>query len=373
VVAGGRGDVRRRGVSRASVIVSLVTLAAGVIAPLYEGGVAAQYADDSADQRIDVGVDARVELFSVLERLAGRPEYGVAATPYALAADEWFGPHADDPAVVTFRELVSSHGIGFDAAMTLAAQLDENLAPVRPLTPLPEGLDRRWEGVDLASVLDEVAAFASTARFDEFMASQHEYVSAVEDAFTGFLASRPVLDWFDGVFGARDNAGYHVVPGLLTGLMSFGVRAGADEIYAIMSLEAPDQAGIPAVGLLTEEYLVHELAHSYVNPVVSDHVERFDGPSPDLDAAAPAMAQQAYPTREIVVQESIVRALTVLYLNDAVGIDAANSSLETQIGLGFGWTLDLVLALDAAIKAGDGTLTDELMIDAAARVLMPAG
>ena len=107
-----------------------------------------------------------------------------------------------------------------------------------------------------------------------------------------------------------------------------------------------------------------------MNPVVREHVERFDGPSPALDAAAPAMEQQGYPTCEIVVQESIIRALTVLYLYEAVGVDAANSSLETQIGLGFVWTLDLVFALDAAIKAGDGTLTDELMINAAARVLM---
>ena len=171
-----------------------------------------------------------------------------------------------------FRELVLSHGISYDAAMTLAAQLDENLDPVGPLAPLPEGLDRRWEGVDLANVLDEVRAFASTTRFDEFMASQHEYVSAVEDAFRSFVASRPVLDWFDGVFGARVSAGYHVVPGLLTGQMSYGVHAGADEIYAIMSLEAPDQAGVPALGPLTEEYLVHELAHSYVNPVVREHM-----------------------------------------------------------------------------------------------------
>lgn len=358
--------------TRPSVLVGLVTVAAGVMAPLCAGVVAAPQAVGAADQRIEVGVDARIELFSVLERLAGRPEYGVAATPYAHAVDEWFGPYVDDPAVVTFGELISSHGIGYDAAMTLAAQLDENLVPVRPLAPLPEGLDRRWEGVDLASVLDEVTAFASTTRFDEFMASQHEYVSAVDDAFRLFVGSRPILDWFDAVFGARDSAGYHVVPGLLTGLMSFGVRAG-DEIYAIMSLETPDEAGMPALGLLTEEYLVHELAHSYVNPVVAQHGDRFDGPSPALDAAALVMEQQAYGTREVVVQESIVRALTVLYLNDTVGLDAANASLETQIGLGFVWSLDLVLAVDGAIEAGDGTLTDELMVDAAASVLMPAG
>ena len=42
----------------------------------------------------------------MLERLAGRPEYGVAATPYARAADEWFAPYAGAPAVVSFRELL---------------------------------------------------------------------------------------------------------------------------------------------------------------------------------------------------------------------------------------------------------------------------
>ena len=59
------------------------------------------------------------------------------------------------------------------------------------------------------------------------------------------------------------------------------------------------------------------------------------------------------------MQESIVRALTVLYLHDAVGNEAANSSRENQIRLGFVWTRDLALALDAAIHAGDGTLTGE--------------
>jgi hypothetical protein len=137
-----------------------------------------------------------------------------------------------------------------------------------------------------------------------------------------------------------------------------------------MSLEDPDEAGIPALGVPTEEYLVHELAHSYVNPVVGEHVERFEGPSAALDAAAPAMEQLNYPTREIVVDESIVRALTVLYLLDAVGDDAAGSSLQNQINLGFVWTRDLALALDAAIRAGGGALSDEVMIDAAARVLM---
>ena len=355
--------------------VAIAGLAALTLAPvswsLSADAAAVDGAQSSAEQ-IEVAVDARVELFAVLERLAGRPEYGVAATPYARTVDEWFAPYAGEPAVVSFRELRSSHSIGYDAAMTLAAQLDEQLAPVRPLLPLPEGLDVRWEGVDLDRVLGEVRDFAAEARFDDFLASQRGYIAAVEGAFRSFVGSRPVGDWFDGVFGPRQRTGYHVVPGLLTGLMSYGVHAGADEIYAIMSLEAPDADGIPTLGLLTEEYLVHEFAHTHVNPVVREHIEVFDGPAPLIDGSASAMEQQHYLTRENVVDESIVRALTVLYLRDEVGLEAARQSLEMQHRLGFTWTLDLALALATAIEAGEGTLTDERMIEAAAGVLMPA-
>jgi Domain of unknown function (DUF4932) len=354
--------------------VASVGLAALTFAPVPLSLSADAAAVDSAElfaERIEVGVDARVELFAMLERLAGRPEYGVAATPYARAADEWFAPYAGAPAVMSFRELGSSHSIGYDAAMTLAAQLDEQLAPVRPLSPLPEGLDVRWDGVDLDRVLGEVRDFAEEAHFDDLIASQRGYIAAVEEAFRSFVGSRPVRDWFDGVFGPRQRTGYHVVPGLLTGLMNYGVYADANEIYAIMSLEAPDAGGIPTLGLLTEEYLVHEFAHTHVNPVVREHIEVFDGFAPLIDGSASAMEQQHYLTREIVVEESIVRALTVLYLRDAVGLDAARQSLEMQHRLGFTWTHDLALALATAVEAGGGTLTDERMIEVAAGVLMP--
>ena len=75
--------------------------------------------------------------------------------------------------------------------MTLAAQLDGQLAPVRPLSPLPDGLDVRWEGVDLERVLGEVRDFAAEARFDDFLAAQHDYIAAVEEAFRSFVRSRP--------------------------------------------------------------------------------------------------------------------------------------------------------------------------------------
>jgi Domain of unknown function (DUF4932) len=126
-------------------VAGLATLSLAHVSWSRSADAAAVDAAELSSEGMEVAVDARVELFSVLERLAGRPEYGVAATPYALAVDAWFAPYAGEPAVASFRRLRESHSIGYDAAMTLAAQLDEQLAPVRPLSPLPEGLDVRWE------------------------------------------------------------------------------------------------------------------------------------------------------------------------------------------------------------------------------------
>lgn len=67
--------------SRVCLIVGLATLAVGATAPSGDAIAVEPHAAGSASQRLDVAVDPRIELFSVLERLAGRPEYGVAARP----------------------------------------------------------------------------------------------------------------------------------------------------------------------------------------------------------------------------------------------------------------------------------------------------
>ena len=52
------------------------------------------------DGTIDVRVDPRVELLSIVFRLAGAEEYRQAPdTPYVEAVDAWFGEHAGHRAI----------------------------------------------------------------------------------------------------------------------------------------------------------------------------------------------------------------------------------------------------------------------------------
>jgi hypothetical protein len=98
---------------------------------------------------------------------------------------------------------------------------------------------------------------------------------------------------------------------------------------------------------------------------VRANLGQLSGPSDLVDAAAPALRNQHYTTREIVVAESIVRAVTVLYLRDTVSDAVADRSLSNHVNLGFVWTTDLVDALDQARAAANGTLDDEALVTAA--------
>ena len=63
--------------------------------------------------------------------------------------------------------------------------------------------------------------------------------------------------------------------GLLNGPHNYAASVrladGSDEIYEFVCLDALDADELPKPGAETLQLLVHELAHSYVNPVVDAH------------------------------------------------------------------------------------------------------
>jgi hypothetical protein len=313
-------------------------------------------------ERVTVRVDPRVELLSILAHLAGSREYNNAyPSPYLDAVNAHFAPFKDHRAVAMTRELHDKFSISYNAPLTLAIDLDDSFQPIDALSPLPEGIDERWKGSPVAEYLAEVRDFAKATDFAGFLASQRKYVDGVESSFRTFLTDKPILPWFDQVFGPNKQASYLVAPGLLTGRMNYGVHVthpdGTVLIAEIMNLEGVDASGVPHLGEMTHALLAHELAHSYVNPIIEGHLAELQAAiQPAFDRVHDAMAKQAYPTLANVADESVVRAITVLYLRDAAGPDAAARSLDEQHQLSFFWTDDLADEIDARRKQGAGAI-----------------
>lgn len=291
-----------------------------------------------------VRVDRRIELLSILHRLIGHRAYTEApATPYVQAVDATFGPFKDHPAVAATRALRASHSITWDAPLILAVHLDDQLELVNP-GELPE-IDPRFAGADVAAYAATLRDFARDTKLDAFLAAHRPYADRVEAAARGMIEQENPIPWFDAFFGAKPRARFIVVPGLLTGSHNMGMRAtlpdGTQEIYQVLGIHASD--GLPATDMASVALLVHEMAHSYVNPLVATHRAALEASGTRLFALVEdAMKKQAYGTWETFVDESIVRSVVVLYLRERKGDAAGTAELREQERLSFLWTAQLV-------------------------------
>lgn len=289
-----------------------------------------------ASAPLTVRVDRRVEVMSILMRLAAASEYlGTPATTYVSDVGKTFGPFAEHPAVVRTRELRAKYGISFDAPMWLAIQLDEKLyLHGRPL-------DARWENVDIDSYLVLVRDFVEATKFDAFFTSHAPYFARVETRLREAIAKEDPTSWFDAFFGARPGAKFVVVPGLLTGTRNFGPH-NETELFQILGISHVDFDELPFIDEQLIELLVHETAHSYINPVFAKHRAELEPHGARLLArVAEPMRKQAYPTWDIMMNEQGVRAVTALYLRERKGPAAADAAIAREEARSFLWTRPL--------------------------------
>lgn len=315
------------------------------------------------DPRLVIAVDARVELLCVVARLAGLDEYSTGArTPYMRAVDEHFAAWREHPAVAAMRALHAEHGIAFNAVVGLAVYLDDRFAPRRRLVaPLP-GLDDRWDTVDMDAFVFELQDFARASGFDAFFASQKPQFAKVEAGVRKVLDGYRVVDWFEALFGPR-NATFLVAPGMLTGDHAYGVSsvdaAGNEQIAQVLYL--PPRFDRSMIYLL-----IHEFAHSYVNRALEAHPDLvIPAVTPLYEKHQAVMARQNYTNAKTVANESMVRALVVLYARDrgAKGVEARRVAYELRNA--FFWTPQLVDFVEIARKKQGGPLSSEDLARAA--------
>jgi hypothetical protein len=282
---------------------------------------------------LEVHVDRRVELMSILQRLAAASEYlGTPATTYVSDVGTTFGPFSEHPAVQRTRELRAKYGIAFDAPMWLAVSLDDKLyLRSRPL-------DARWANVDIDGYLVLVRDFVTATKFEAFFAAHAPYFARVEARLRDAIAKEDPTSWFDRFFGARPGATFKVVPGMLTGTHNFGPHTES-ELFQILGMSHVDFDELPFINDALIELLVHETAHSYINPLFEKHRAALAPHGQRLLArVAEPMRKQAYPTWDIMMNEQGVRAVTVQYLRERKGAAAGDAAIAREEARSFLWT-----------------------------------
>ncbi|MEQ8766079.1 MAG: DUF4932 domain-containing protein, partial [Planctomycetota bacterium] len=255
---------------------------------------------------------------------------------------------ANHPVVELARELRRRRGVSFDAVMSLAVHLEdiESLELAIPLDPWPPRLDERWQPADIERFLSLAKDFIEKTNYRDFLATHEALFEKAAARLTERLKERDFLGWFNGFFGERDGAEFFVIVGMLNGGANYGVsRRGGEKpevISPVIGASRFDERGVPVFDASMRDLIVHELCHSYTNPIV----DRFaDVLLPSAERMFPfcqeVMSRQAYKNPRTVLFESFVRAAVIRFLADTEGVPAAMRESAQQAGLGFDWAADL--------------------------------
>ena len=296
-----------------------------------------------------VVVDPRVELLSLIFRLAGNREYNMARVKsYAEDAEEQFGKFRGHAEVNLAQELRGNHGVSYDAVMSMAVHLTdaEHLQLKLPLQPWPEGLDKRWTAPDVSNFLAAAQQFVKDSSFQEFIEQHRPLYQTTVARMQTLMEKEAHLEWFDAYFGQRPQASFTVALGLLNGGACYGphFRAadGREELYCVLGVWQTDKQGLPEFTRDMLNTVVHEFCHSYANVIINRHQAELRAAGEALfEQVAGRMRSQAYGSAQTMLCESLVRASTVRYLRQYEGEEAARRAIQAEKGKGFLWMQEM--------------------------------
>ena len=297
----------------------------------------------------DVRVDPRVELMSLIFRLAGNPEYNQNRLPlYIQDVEDHFGIFRNHEAAQMAMQLRRSRGVSFDAVMSMAIHVkDVNGMEERvPLKPRPKGWDTRWTVEDTRKFQNAARSFVKDARFNAFFDAHKDLFRVAESRMKKVLSDYKVVDWFDSFFGAKSDATFTIILGMMNGGACYGPRVvypdGKEELYCVLGVWLKDRKGLPRFDKSVLPTVVHEFCHSYVNPLVNRHAGELENAGQRIFATvADAMKKQAYPGWQTMMYESLVRACVVRYRLTSEGEDAAERQIIQENTNRFYWIRDL--------------------------------
>ncbi len=325
----------------------------GLVLPAAARGAEAEPAEPGW-LAIRVAVDPRVELMSLIFRLAGNPEYNRGrVASYVEEVEEHFGPFRDHAAVKLARQLRRRRGVSYDAVMSMAVHLTDarTLGERVPLEPRPAGLDVRWPIPEARRFLELARQFVEETGFQRFVDDHKPLYELTESRMREVLDRHARVEWFHEFFGERPEAGFTVVLAPLNGGNCYGPRClkadGREELYCVLGVWNVDGQGKPEFDAGMLSTVTHEFCHSYTNAIVDRHAAELEAAGkklfPHVEAA---MRRQAYGNWKTMMYESLVRACVIRYTRKYQGAVAAWLAAKEEKARQFHWIEDLSNLLD---------------------------
>lgn len=305
-------------------------------------------------KEIPVKVDRRIELLSIVFRLAGNSEYNMpnSKSKYSDEVEAYFGRFRDHEVVKLAGELRNSNGVSYDAVMSMAVHLDDQLppGPRTPLSPRPALLESRWTDSDAQAFITALDAFVKDTDAAKFFDAHSAFYDQCAQRLSAVVNNREIVPFFDDYFGKRPTASYTVIVGMLNGGGNYGVSMrhadGREEITPVIGVYRWDPQGLPAIGEEVRDTIIHEFCHAYTNAIVDKHWTELERSCGTLfDHTAATMRRHAYGNAKTLGYESFVRACVSRAMANLYGEKVGSSQAIREACSGFAWTPDFAEVL----------------------------
>lgn len=300
---------------------------------------------EKAETSVQVETDPRIELMSLIFRLAGNPEYNQGRIDsYNQNVESQFSSFRDHQVVQLAKKLRETRGVSYDAVMGMAVHVTDafSLKERIPFDPQPETLDRRWTPELAREFLEVARRFVEVSDFKAFIQAHEDLYTLAASRMQAVMEEHNVVDWIGDFFGSRPGARFELILGMLNGPGNYGagIKLSNEEeiLYCILGVWGTDEEGNPKFSQQVLPTVVHEFCHSYCNPLVEKHIAELETPGNEIFARVKeAMSRMAYSDWETMMKESLVRASVIRYLRARFGEEAAQRAVQSEIKRQFFW------------------------------------
>ena len=304
-------------------------------------------------QNVRVSIDERAELVSIVGRLAQFDEYSQGRIQsYNEAIDTYFKDYNTHRIIAMAQEFRKEYGLAYDAMMWVALHIDIEKDSIKINRYADNNLPSRWTKERLELFVNELSDFYQKSNFNTFFNSNQAIYAKAKKGMTDISTHSMAYDWFNEFWGTQASTGFNVIVSLVNGCANYGLKItdeNKNEIaHPVIGVCQTDSTHTP---LFNAEYLVpmfvHEINHSYdkgVGAIVQATQEAQEIILPYIEDI---MKKQAYAGWHTLVEESMVRAGVINYMqNDTINSLDVRKEIKQQHSRGFVWMEQLVKQLE---------------------------
>ena len=292
---------------------------------------------DTPAAPLQITVDPRLELISVIHELSESQGTIRLESPYQQTIQDYFRNYNQHPSVTLFREIVSD-GLESSAPFTLMLHLSD-LPDLTFVAPLPTDIAEEFGGEEVVEqFIDQLRDFAEVTDFMSFFNAQEDFYDDLIASIESTVVPSDIQA-LEEYYGTTPNS-YTIAPIPLFGDGGFGPRVihedGTQDMYALIRVASveDDQFSFGDSAYL-RGLLWHEFSHSFVRPFSIRHANELDAYTMLGDAIAEQMQRNGYMGWPTIMEEHVVRAVTNRLIYREIGQPAGDEELQSQRNRGF--------------------------------------